>query len=545
MDFFEPTNIHPYIAIFLSILNGGLLCFTSSKFLQIIQQSGYHIKGYNTWLRGTRYKYISRLISLGLLSVACALVTNALFDVYHSEAIYSYFGLIFYIYFSAVFIVNLVKEPNKTPLVKTKRITRNLSALFIFYSAITFVLISLSTEYIPLLRFAVITITPIFVPFAVVVVFCMLYPIEAIINSVYIANAKNKLKKYKNLIKIGITGSYAKTTNKFILTKMLSKKYKTLCSPQSYNTPLGLTRVILGELNNDYEVFVAEMGAKKKGEINQLCKLVNPDHAIITGIGSQHLESFKTQQNITNTKFELAQHVDKKSGIVVYNGANQLCVSLYEKSQNPNKIVTEKNNKYCFAEIIKIDNKGLKFKLNIDGKSQVCTTNLLGQHNLQNICMCATLAYKLGVSLENIATAVSELEPVQHRMQMINSGTNLIIDDSFNASVEGCRAAFATLALFKNNTKVIITPGIVEMGKYETQVNVELGEEMAKVCDYCIIVNEINKNAIVQGLEKQNFDQDKIICVETLNDATEALTNLALSDAVILFENDLPDIFNY
>ena len=462
MEFFQPNNIHLYIAIFLSVLNGGLLCFSSSKFLQIIQQSGYHLKGFNTWLRGTRYKYYSRLFALSLLSVACALVTNALFDVYHTLEIYSYFGLIFYFYFSAVYIYNLIKEPNKTPLVKTKRITRMLTGLFILYGGVTFVLIALSTEFSNLFRFAIITLTPMIVPVAVVVVFFILYPFEKLINLYYINKAKRKLKKFDRLIKIGITGSFAKTTNKFILTTMLSQKYNTICSPGSFNTPLGLTRIILQELKQEHQIFVAEMGAKKRGEIQDLCKLIKPDYALITGVGSQHLESFKSEENILKTKYELAEFVDQKQGVVVYNGQNQKCVQLYNMSQNPKKILAGTQD-YAYATNIVANDNGIKFTLHLDNKSVNCTTKLLGEFNIQNICMCASLAYTLGVNLNQIKKAISLLEPVQHRMQIMKSGNNIIIDDSFNASEEGCSVALQTLKLFENKTKVIITPGIVEM----------------------------------------------------------------------------------
>lgn len=545
MEFFNPQNIHLYIALFLSVLNGGVLCFSSSKFLQIIQQSGYRISGYVSWLRGTRYKYLSRLFVLSLLSVACSLVTNSLFDVYHSQAIYSYLGLIFYFYFSGSFILNLVKEPNKTPLVKTKRITRTLTALFIVYTLTTFSLIALSTEYFKLLRFGIITLTPVLVPFVVVLVFWILYPIEKLINVYYISKAKRKLKKTKNLVRVGITGSYAKTTNKFILTAMLSKKYKTLCSPHSYNTPLGLTRTILQDLDEDIQVFVAEMGAKKKGEINELCKLVDPDHALLTGIGSQHLESFKSEENIVQTKKELADWVDAKGGFVVYNGQNQKCKTLFDQSANQNKILAGVTQSFCFATDVVATSKGIRFNLILDGKSLQCQTKLLGEYNLQNICTCASLAFKLGVSPNQIKSAVKSLSPVEHRMQLIPSGKNVVIDDSFNASAEGCKAALDTLKLFDDFSKVIVTPGIVEMGKYETETNSNFGKQIACVCDYVIIVNEVNKQSICQGLKQNDFDMEKVFCVENLEKAKQKITELKLENSVILFENDLPDLFSY
>lgn len=546
MEFFDSHNIHLYIAIFLALVNGGILTFSTSKFLQVIQQAGYDMAGYRTWLRGTRYKYVSRLFSLSLLSLSCSLVTSALFDFYHSEAMYSYLGLIFYFYFTGVFVLNLIREPNKIPLVKTKRIARTIGLLFFLYFFASFILIALSTEYLKVLRFGVITLTPMLVPYLVILAFYILLPLEKLINNYYISKAKRKLDRLDKIIKIGITGSYAKTTNKFVLKQMLSQKFKVIASPYSYNTPLGLTRIILTELNGDEDIFIAEMGAKKKGDIKDLCNLVKPDHAIITSVGSQHLETFKTIENIKETKFELAESIE--NGIVVFNGNSEGAKELFEKYDNQNKLLisSQNQNSYAYATDIKVNDSGLKFKLNLDGKSIVCQSKLLGEFNLENICMCAALSYKLGVSLSQIKNAVSLLEPVSHRMELLeNQNGTLVIDDSFNASVEGSKAAIETVALFKNKTKVIITPGIVEMGKLETKANYDLGKQIAQVFDYVIIVNEINSKAICEGLEENKFDTGKIFVVQNLEEANEKLHSLNLQNSVVLFENDLPDLFTY
>lgn len=371
----------------------------------------------------------------------------------------------------------------------------------------------------------------------------MLLPLEIMINKYYIKKAHKKLVTMPNLTKIAITGSYAKTTNKFVLEKMLQKKYNVLISPHSYNTPLGLSKVILSDLNSNHQIFIAEMGAKKVGEIAELCTMIQPNHAILTGIGTQHLETFKTEQNIIDTKNELALYVAQNQGITVYNGQNQKCIDLWQSSQNPNKILAGAENNFAFAKTTFVDKNGLKFELTIDGKTTTCKTSLLGEYNLQNICMCAALAYKLGVKLQQIKQAISELKPAEHRMQIIDSGSNIVIDDSFNASIEGCAVALSTIALFDDKTKVIITPGIVEMGKHETMTNFELGQKIAQHCDIAILVNEVNREAMLDGLRQQNFDETKIFCVDDLEQARAKIVELSLHNSVILFENDLPDIF--
>lgn len=547
MEFFQTNHMHLYIAIFLSVLNGTLLAFLSTKFLQVLQQAGYKMKGYITWLRGTRYKYLSRLFTLALLSGFCALVTNTLLDVYHKETLFSYIGLVFYFYFAAVFIINLVKEPNKVPLVKTKRIGRLFGLLFLIYSGLTFILIALSTEFLLLLRFGIITLTPILVPFVVMFGFYLILPLELLINAVYVFKAKRKLKKMPHLLKIGITGSFAKTSNKFILEKMLSKKYKTLSSPHSYNTPLGLTRVILQQLNPSYEVFIAELGAKKVGEIKELCQFIKPHHGILTSIGTQHLETFKTQENIAKTKFELADYI--KNGFMIFNGDSAKCLEMFNKEDNPNRLLSfgsENKSGDAYCENVVCDENGTKFTLVLGDKKINCQTKLLGKHVCQNIAMCALLSFNLGVSVKDIKAAISELEAPKHRLEIVASSPELIvIDDSFNASVEGAKASLEVLGLFKDFKKVIITPGIVEMGKLETDANFNFGKEIAKVCDWAIVVNEINKAALQNGMLENGMKEENILYCENLAQANEKLKALELDKAVVLFENDLPDLFAY
>ncbi len=546
MNFFQANNPHFYIAIIIAVLNSALLTYLSSKFMQVIQQSGYKIKGYMTWLRGTRYKYLSRLFTLGLLSFFCALVSNTLLDVYHSETLYSYIGLIFYFYFSAVLIINLVKEENKIPLVKTKRIGRWFSMLFILYFALSFFMIALSTEYILILRFAIITITPALVPFVVILGFYFVLPLELLINKSYIVKAKRKLKKAKNLKIVAITGSYGKTSNKFILKEMLKTQFEVVVSPSSFNTPLGLTRTILNDLEDKHEFFIAEFGAKKQGEIKELCQMIKPNYGLITGVGSQHLETFKDIEKIKKTKFELAEYITQEH--FGFNGDNNLAKELFESYDNPKKFVTyAKDEKgFCYCKDIKLSHKGTNFTLVVAGNEIKTKTKLLGAFNLENIALCAGLAFKLGIRLESLAKAIESLEPVKHRMQIVSQDKNyVIIDDSFNASVEGSKAAIDTLELFKGYTKIVVTPGIVEMGKLETDANFNLGEQIAKVCDYAIIVNEINKDALYKGMLSQNMKKKNIFICENLKEATDKIENLKQEKTVVLFENDLPDLFVY
>ncbi len=543
MDFFDLGNIHFILAFFLSIANAALLCLIAGKFLQILQLSGYKIKGYNVWLKDTKARYISRIAMLSFLSLACVLVTNALFDVYHQDSIYSYLGLIFYIYFSIVFIIHMVNSPQKTPLAQTRRMARLISCLFILCMGITFVLIWVCTEWLYFIKFGVMVLTPLLLPVLVPLAHFIMLPLETFIRWNYIRKAKKKLASRPDLIRIGITGSYAKTSVKHILFDMLSEKYNVCMSPHSFNTPMGLTKVVLKYLKPENQILIAEMGAKQVGDIAYLCNIINPQHAIITGIGSQHLETFGSVENIKKTKNELVLALPENAN-VVFNMENKGARELFEECTLKNKFLAGFGEESELkVSNVDITSNGMTFTLEYNGKSKKCTSNLIGKHNLENILLSATLALKLGVSLEGVARAISELQPVAHRLEVIRNQNITVLDDAFNSSVEGSTAAVEVLSSFNGSVKICITPGMVEMGQEEFNVNEHFGEQLGKVCDYVIVVNKVNQEALKKGLESTEIAKENIILVDTLKQAKARLNELITPDKnyVVLFENDLPD----
>ena len=543
MDFFDLGNIHFILAFFLSIANAALLCLIAGKFLQILQLSGYKIKGYNVWLKDTKARYISRIAMLSFLSLACVLVTNALFDVYHQDSIYSYLGLIFYIYFSIVFIIHMVNSPQKTPLAQTRRMARLISCLFILCMGITFVLIWVCTEWLYFIKFGVMVLTPLLLPVLVPLAHFIMLPLETFIRWNYIRKAKKKLASRPDLIRIGITGSYAKTSVKHILFDMLSEKYNVCMSPHSFNTPMGLTKVVLKYLKPENQILIAEMGAKQVGDIAYLCNIINPQHAIITGIGSQHLETFGSVENIKKTKNELVLALPENAN-VVFNMENKGACELFEECTLKNKFLAGfGEGSELKVSNVDITSNGMTFTLEYNGKSKKCTSNLIGKHNLENILLSATLALKLGVSLEGVARAISELQPVAHRLEVIRNQNITVLDDAFNSSVEGSTAAVEVLSSFNGSVKICITPGMVEMGQEEFNVNEHFGEQLGKVCDYVIVVNKVNQEALKKGLESTDIAKENIILVDTLKQAKARLNELITPDKnyVVLFENDLPD----
>ncbi len=539
MAFFSADNINMYIAIALSVINGVLLCFASYKFFQIIQLTGYRVKGYFLWLKDTKAKYIFRIFMLAFLSVTCSFVSNVLFDMFDSNYLYSYIGLIFYFYFAIVFINNLYSAPKKVPLKNTARMSRLNVILFLFVAGISFILIAVFSEFFPIFKFSVLCLTPLMLPVLVPLVHLIMVPVEKLIAQRYILEAKVHLKRRPELIKIGITGSYGKTSTKYMLNSILSKKYNVCMTPHSFNTMIGLSKVVNDYLAPENEILIAEMGARNVGDIKKLASFVNPKYAIITNIGSQHMLSFGSIENIEKTKYELIECLPE-DGFAVFSGENEGSMRLYEKCPCEKVVVGDALNSKVRVSNVKISPQGTTFTIAVDGENYNMTTKLVGKHNVNNLLLCVAMALKLGLSMDEIKSAVAELKPVPHRLEIKENNGITILDDSYNASVEGVEAALDVLSKFKSN-KIVITPGLVELGKIEKQENINFGEKMAKVADYVIIVNQVNMASIKQGLENKKYDPEKIICVDTLVDAKKKLQEIVKPGDTVLFENDLPD----
>jgi len=391
---------------------------------------------------------------------------------------------------------------------------------------------------------AIISILPITLPWIVILSGIIILPIELLFKWKYLRSAKKKLysKEYENLIKIGITGSFGKTSCKNMLRDMLSKKYNTVASPSSFNTPMGFTKTINGLLKPEHEVLIMEMGARYKDDIRYLAKLVKPHHGILTSIGAAHLDTMKSLDGVKAIKSELikALHGD---GIGIINADIERCVQVFEESPLQNKHLAGIENETARfrATNLSMSEDGCTFDL-IAGKEKIsCTTRLLGKHNIQNIVVCAALSYELGVTLAQIAEAVAELEPTPHRLELIKSPNGVtILDDSYNATPTGIEAALDVLRMFKG-TKVVQTPGLVEMGSRHAEENFKIGMKIAKVADKVIIVGDFNKQSLTDGLIAGDFAKDNISHAKTLDEAKDLYATLLKKGDVLLISNDLPD----
>ena len=525
--------------IVLSIINATLLCLVGYKFLQILQLSDYKLVGYIEWAKDTKAKYLSRIVFLAFLSFACAIVINACFIRYSNYIAYS--GLILYVILTIIFISNLFSAKKKTPLRSTYRMNRLITTLFIVCAFTTFGLIELSTILPNILYINIITLSPILLIFLVPLAHILIYPFEELNKLRHINKAKRKLKKYPYLIKIGITGSYGKTSTKYILNSILSSKYNVCMSPHSFNTPMGLCKVVDKYLEPYHEVLIAEMGANACGDISFLYNMIEPKIGIITGVSNQHLRTFYSINNIKNTKFELVKSIQKnEEGYMSFNGDNETCKEFYENCKCEKVLVSTKEKTDIYAKDIKVTTQGTTFTLVYDNKSYACETSLIGKHNIQNILLATSIALKLNVPIQSIIESIKELEPVAHRLELKNAGKYTILDDSYNSSVQGYKSALEVLSLFEGK-KIIVTPGLVELGLEEKQCNKDFGLAISKICDICIVVNQANAKEIIEGIKSNEESKTQIIEAINLADARLKLNECVEENACILFENDLPD----
>ena len=370
-------------------------------------------------------------------------------------------------------------------------------------------------------------------------------PIERAVTRWYFNDGKKKLASHKDMIKIGITGSYGKTSCKVILGTILSEKYHTLITPHSYNTPMGVTRVIRNQMTGDEEVFVAEMGARNVGDIAEMCDLVAPTYGLLTSVGPQHLETFGSIENVAKTKYELIDCLPE-GGKAFLPDDGGICKGLYDKTEKEKYLFAiDGEGLYMKANDITLNEQGSSFVLCCAGGESIpCTTKLLGRHNIQNILGCAAIARRLGLTMQQIADGIGKVEAVEHRLQLIPTGNGVtVIDDAFNSNPAGTQAALDVLGGFAGR-KIIITPGLVELGDVEYEENVDFGRRMAKVVDIAILVAG-NGDAIEKGLKENGYPEANIIRAGNLNDATAALSRLTRIGDVVLFENDLPDHYEH
>ncbi len=520
----ENLNIILIISLILFIVSD---IFGELKKIQMYQQNSYFLKRFYAWEKENGKKYLIFTVVITAVSILFVI-----FKWYIPLLILSCMELAVKCYTS----INTQKKAIKK-LVFTARIKRLITASVIL-SLIVFVLsLIFAKSNLLLIIFTLAIILSAHFPFVKVFITAFLMTaVEKSVARYYYNDAKKILKSNKDLLTIGVTGSYGKTSVKFILQRILNEKFNVVATPESFNTPMGIIRTVREKLTPSTQIFIAEMGAKNIGDIKELCVLAEPQIGIITAVGPQHLESFKTIENIQKTKFELADY----------------CKNIYVNFES--EYAKEKAGEYVphsyglsntcetYAENIEVTEFGTEFDVvTLSGKFHL-TTKLLGVHNVVNILGAVSIALSLGVTEKQIRFAVSSLAPTPHRLEkkaFMNG--SVLLDDSYNSNPVGSVAAVNVLKYFNGKKKIVVTPGMVEHGEKEYEYNYNLGKEIANVSDFVILVGEKRSIPLLNGLKDAEFNEDSIAVVKTFKDCLPLLNKMCNENTVTLFENDLPD----
>ncbi|HEX8730603.1 MAG TPA: UDP-N-acetylmuramoyl-tripeptide--D-alanyl-D-alanine ligase [Ktedonobacterales bacterium] len=445
--------------------------------------------------------------------------------------------------------------PAKKPLVYTQRMRRILGvagALAALVAALlAWALLALPAGATLLGGVVILLAGPLLTLPLLIVANWLLKPVEARIQAGFVARARAKYSRLAPLT-IGVAGSYGKTSTKHILAALLQPAMETLPTPKSYNTLMGVTRTINEYLEPRHRAFVVEMDAYDVGEIAAMCRLVDPTLAIVTSVGPQHLERFGTVERIGDALYELIAALPAGAPAIIYGG-EALSARLADRAAQAGYRVVhyglegeDAGPLDVVASEISVDEGATRFtwRWPAEGLEQRVAIPLLGQHNILNVSAALAAVHLLGLPVDEAARDALRLEPTPHRLQLLPSaGGMTIIDDSYNANPVGVANGLEVLRQMRGRHKILVTPGLVELGAVEEAENRRFGERAASVCDEVILVGAQQTLPIAEGLRAGGLGADHTHVVETLAEVQETLARIAGPGDVALFANDLPDTY--
>ena len=539
---------------FLIILWLGGVLLRIWRLARFFQIESYDNRRFLRWLAAR----IDRMVvPRALIFVGVALVATLLLELTGQDSV-----TVYLLIWGVAGVLAIWPEPVKE-VKQTFKLTARAARLLVAACGLTIVilfgaialaeaLISLSTTA----EFAVYTLIGLGVyhlsPLILILANLVMYPVEAGFRWMFRRRAATTLRRAKPVV-IGITGSYGKTSTKEYLAHILNGRFRAYATPKSYNTLMGVCIAINNELTNNYgyDFFIVEMGAYGKGEIKSICDLVKPQISIVTAVGPQHLERFGSLETTARAKYEIIEALPP-DGVGVFNWDDPYVRAMYERGYPETRIgVTWKNTDLAMqlrfhARNIRTSVNGLQFDVvdTLTGEEQRITTRLVGQHNVTNILLALATACHLGMSLSEIALRIASLEPAEHRLQRRSlPGGITVIDDAYSANPVGAQNALNVLDLYREGRRVLITPGMVELGPIQEEENRALGRMAAQVCTDIILVGEEQTRPLQQGIRDAGFPEDRLQVYDTREEAI-AWFNTALQPGdTVLFLNDLPDTY--
>ncbi len=519
-----------------ALITSLLLCFSTLKLLGAMQQGGYKNAGFLRWLKRKDNLFFNRLAALALCLALSGVITAMCF---------SFLGEKWALVVSSLPFLGLIlvfwrvdgKYALKVPLKRTARLIRLFAAYYLITAVFSYFFLSVlmilsnanGSPLYALIAYAPFAISPILLPVWLCVANGATSVFENAHNRKFIKQAGQVLDERK-IIRVAVVGSCGKTSVKNILKTILSEKYKVVETPASYNTPMGIAKTVFLDEFSEKEVFIAEMGARKEGDISELCHLVKPDYAVFTAVCPQHIASFGSIENVYKEKSQILR-----------SGAKVVCgESLQAWIKDCAEVI------YAGASQIRdlrLSGKNTAFTLLLGGEEVEIKTSLLGRIAAENIALAATLCMEMGLTKEEIVAGVEKLQPIPHRLQLLENNGVYILDDGYNCNIEGAKAALEVLSQFEGRT-CIVTPGIVEGGILEEELNGALGAEIAtRKVDKVILVGDTLVGAVKDGYVHGGGDEGKLSVAQTLEKAQELLAEWLQTGDAVLFLNDLPDLY--
>jgi UDP-N-acetylmuramoyl-tripeptide--D-alanyl-D-alanine ligase len=441
----------------------------------------------------------------------------------------------------------LAPATNKKPLVMTKRAQRLLATSTIISGLwlVLGVIIGAQTRDVVALSSWVVEAVLLFVgmPLVLVASDLVLAPMERSVNRGFMRAATATLQAVHPIV-IGVTGSFGKTSTKFAIQRLLDGGEDiALATPGSFNNPLGISRTINEQLAPRHRYFVVEMGAYGEGEIAELCTFVHPTIGVLTAIGPAHLDRFGSMDAIRRAKYEIVtslppgstavMNVDDTETRRLADATSQVAVVRYGADPAGRPDVTATN--------VDVSTTGASFVITSSpgGSSLQVHTKLLGRYSIGHVLAAVAVAVTLGKELADLKAAIESLTPVEHRLQLLEgAGGVTVIDDAYNSNPEGADAALDVLSAMPARRRVVVTPGIIELGERQFDENARFGRRAAAVADVVVVVAKTNREAICSGARGAGAE---VVTVDSLAQATERLGTILGAGDAVLFENDLPD----
>lgn len=520
----------------------------SKRSLHMLQQNAYNENNrYLKWI----FKNLKEVIRLDLLNIILIINLYKLVSLSSKSKLALFlltanYLLIIFTYYLSIKVYKTKEKSfqNKKPYVRTKRVKRMIFTIFVI-NIVPFILFFFFNEINMLLVSALLTSFNFILIYLVNIIN---KPVEKIIFLHFKRQAKNKLKSMSNLKVIGITGSYGKTTCKNVLQSIMNDSFNSMATKKSFNTLNGLMICINNDLSKYDEVFIAEMGAYKRGDIKALCKLVKPKYGIITSIGLAHLATFGSEENIIKGKMELVENLED-GGVAVLN-YDDLKQRNYEiKNKNISTLWIGLDNKKLdvTASNIKSNKDGLTFDVYFKGDKNKYTfkTRLLGKHNIYNILGSLALANYFKIDKTQMIKSVYRLKSVEHRLELKDFKYFYQIDDAYNANPVGASNALDVLDLMPGE-KIVVTPGMIELGTKTYEENKKFGEKIASVADKVILVGKEITKPIKDGLIEKGYKEKNIYIIEDVKKSYDMIRKWNTSgkkEIYALYENDLPDLY--